>query len=315
MNCLGSLLELNVCQNGSLFPVNSLAGIDADFFHRLQKSDEPDIQDLFNDINSSAWLLFKSEFNASFHANFLSYSVSYSFGTLLRPAIFAPAFVGKQGFYIDAQKKSNYQRVTVKNLILWSQSPTNITIEFWDLDMSILLDSQVVAVIGGKNRISVNKSFDSEKIFVCYDGTASVLFQTQADGACGCACVCCNNLNIWGAKTDVVPEYSTLQLSTATYGLGADIVLSCEIDDLICENQNELLSAYIYAFGACLKQEQFQSKKSNKITMLKPEEAQASYNFYFDKMMLDINTFVSQMKIPDGFCAECKQFLKIDYEV
>ena len=311
MNCLASLLRLDVCSSdGSNFPVNSLAGVDADFFHRLQKSDEPDIQDLFNDVNSAAWMLFLCSFNEQFTRKYSVVSKSDTFGGLLKPVQSVPAYAGKQGFQIKSINKTNYQYLFVKRLYFWSKTSANVTFEFWDADMSVLLDSVTAAVTSGKNSITINRYFDSENLFICYDGAVAIAFQTDyygADGSCLNYTCCDGGFLVNGAQSDVLPL--DLVYSGWTFGLGASVEQSCLITDLICENANSLMNAYIFAFGAALKQEQKQTKKLNKITVVKPEEAQESYDFYIEKMEKELSNFFQTFTIPEGFCAECRPFL------
>lgn len=318
MNCFAEKLRLNVCEvSDAQFPVNSLAGVDASMFHQLQKSDEPDILDLFNDINSAAWLLFKSTFIQSFLSKYSMVKASDSFGALLRPVTVVPAYAGTAGIVIDASGKSNYQYITVKSLFVYAQSPQTFDVEFWDLEMSVLLYTQTVTVATGKNRIAVNQSFDSNMLFVCYDASVSILYDTDyygADGSCQ-FCKCCNDgLSVYGGKSTATPVYPVTQNGRFS-GLGLDIDFGCNIEDLICENVNDLLNGYIYAFGASMKQEQTQTKKANAFTTFKPEEPEKSYNHYHERMVKEIDSFVESMRLPDGFCAKCKQLTTNTFSV
>lgn len=318
MNCFADKLQLNVCDtSGVEFPVNSLAGVDASMFHQLQKSDEPDILDLFNDINSAAWLLFKSSFNSSFLSKYSLLKASDSFGALINPVSNVTAYAGTSGIIVDARGKSNYQSITVKSLFVYSQINQTFDVEFWDLEMSVLLYTQTITVTRGKNKISVGEVFDTNMLFVCYDSTVSTLFDTDfygADGSCQC-CRCCNDgLSVYGGRSTATPAYPVTQNGRFS-GLGLDLDFGCDIEDLICENVNELLTAYIYAFGASMKQEQFQTKKANKFTTFKPEELEKSYNHYKDRMMKEIDSYIEAMQLPVGFCAKCKQLTKTTFSV
>lgn len=305
MACLSDLLSFNICSSSL---VTSLAGVDAAMFNNLQKSDESDVQTLFNDIKNEAERLFNEEFSKIFHSFFNFHQESASVGSLIKPVQFVPVYAGKQGILIE-KPESNFAKIQIKALSFWSQSATSVTVEFWDADMSVLLASQVVNLTGGRNRIAINMTFDTDNLFICYDGSISKLFQTS-DSVDNCN-VC--NENVLGAKTNTTPEASTLSLGSEMYGLGIDFTIGCEIQDLICFYQNELLNTYLYAFGAALKQEQLQTKKSNKWTMLKPDEISKSYDMYANKLRESLESFIKNMTIPDGFCATCKPFSTITY--
>lgn len=307
MACLSDLLSFNICTSSL---VTSLAGVDAAMFNNLQKSDESDVQTLFNDVNSEAERLFNDEFSKIFHSFFNFHQESDSVGSLIKPVQFVPVYAGKQGILIE-KPESNFAKIQIKALSFWSQLTTSVTVEFWDADMSVLLASQVVNLTAGRNRIAINMTFDSDNLFICYDGSISKLFKTS-DSVDNCNVCTCNG-NISGAKTNTTPEDSTLSLGSEMYGLGIDFSIGCEIQDLICFYQNELLNTYLYAFGAALKQEQFQTKKSNKWTMLKPEEIQKSYDMYANKLRESLESFIENMTIPDGFCATCKPFSQIQF--
>jgi len=307
MACLSDLLSFNICSSSL---VTSLAGVDAAMFNNLQKSDESDVLTLFNDVNSEAERLFNDEFSKIFHSFFNFHQESASVGSLYKPVQFVPAYVGKQGLLIE-KPESNFAKIHIKTLSFWSQLTTSVTVEFWDADMSILLASQVVSLTGGRNRIVINMTFDTDNLFICYDGSISKLFKTS-DSVDNCG-ICRCNANVSGGQTNATPETTTLSLSSEFYGLGVDFSVGCDLQDLICFYQNELLNTYLYAFGAALKQEQFQTKKSNKWTMLKPEEIQKSYDLYANKLRESLESFIKNMKIPDGFCATCKPFSTITY--
>jgi hypothetical protein len=307
MACLSDLLSFNICSSSL---VTSLAGVDAAMFNNLQKSDESDVQTLFNDVNSEAERLFNDEFSKIFHSFFNFHQESASVGSLIKPVQFVPVYAGKQGILIE-KPESNFAKIHIKALSFWSQLTTSVTVEFWDADMSILLASQAVILTGGRNRIAINMTFDTDNLFICYDGSISKLFKTS-DSVDNCN-VCSCNENVLGAKTNTTPEASTLSLGSEMYGLGIDFSIGCEIQDLICFYQTELLNTYLYAFGAALKQEQLQTKKSNKWTMLKPDEISKSYDMYANKLRESLESFIKNMKIPDGFCATCKPFSTITY--
>jgi len=309
MACLSGLLSLNMCNGSTL--VQSLAGVDASMFHNLQKSDEPDIQDLFNDVNSDAERLFNDEFAKVIHGFYFFGQESASVGSLFKPVQFVPAFAGKQGILIE-KPSNNWTKITVKKLYLFAQTTSSTTIEFWDADMSVLIASQVVNFTGGKNSVEINMTFDIDNLFICYDGSVSKLFRTT-EYVDNCGTCSCAGSNISGAKTASTPETSTLALSSEMYGLSIDFSIGCDLQDLICFYQNELLTAYLYAFGASLKQEQFQTKKSNKFTLLKPEEIQISHDNYMAKLRESLESFIKNMTIPNGFCLKCKPFSTITY--
>lgn len=307
MACLSDLLSFNICSSSL---VTSLAGVDAAMFNNLQKSDESDVLTLFNDVNSEAERLFNDEFSKIFHSFFNFHQESASVGSLYKPVQFVPAYVGKQGLLIE-KPKSNFAKIQIKALSFWSQSTTSVTVEFWDADMSVLLTSQVVSLTAGRNRIAINMTFDTDNLFICYDGSISKLFKTS-DSVDNCG-ICRCSANVSGGQTNATPETSNLSLSSEFYGLGVDFTIGCDIQDLICFYQNELLNTYLYAFGAALKQEQFQTKKSNKWTMLKPEEISKSYDMYANKLRESLESFIKNMTIPDGFCATCKPFSQIQF--
>jgi hypothetical protein len=245
------------------------------------------------------------------------FKASESFGELMRPVSTVPAYAGKSGIVIDASGKSNYQYITVKSLFVYSRSNQTFDMEFWDLEMSVLLYTQTVTVTAGKNKITVGQSFDTNLLFVCYDSTVSILYQTDfygADGSCQC-CRCCNDgLSVYGGQSTATPAYPVTQ-SGKFAGLGLDIDYGCNIEDLICENVTDLLNAYIYAFGASMKQEQFQTKKANKFTTFKPEELEKSYNHYHERMMQEIQSYVDSMQLPNGFCAKCRKLTTNTFSV
>jgi hypothetical protein len=223
--------------------------------------------------------------------------------SLSKPVALCPVSAGKQGIVINNCSKK--LSTIVKRLFFYSNISGNVTFEFWDADMSVLIHSQVVSVINGKNTISVQKAFNSDNLFICYDGSASIAFKTEGCGCCG--------FSIKGGKTNVTPNIDTMQLSGEHYGLGVDVSFMCMIEDIICANSDMLMNAYVYAFGAALKEEQASSKKSNKATLFKPEEAQQAYNNYMDKLREELESVV--MTIDMSGCATCKEFQQTKFFV
>lgn len=200
----------------------------------------------------------------------------------------------------------------IQELSIYSSTPTTGTpIKIIDIASKKELWSTTKDLTAGWNRIYLNRSFESEGLFVCYQDTGVgvkglTIYDNNSMSSCNCYFDNLGSCRIFvnGATTTDI-EALDLDLGSNTYGVSATIALQCNFEKFICSNREMFTLPLLYAIGNEFALERIYSNRVNPYTTLDKKQAQ-DLNKYLDETFLkEIDLACRSIRMETDVCVEC----------
>lgn len=348
MECLRDYIGLLGCKPsnpGSGLFINSLPGISLQSLDMIADSEQITYVKVWKDIQTRALVNFATDVTEEFRTKYKLKTIrnSFSLGKIINASSVTNASAQFRGFVYQTNLtalpgivQSNLQAISFQSLSIYLTTvpygPFNVFI--WDLETGEKLFEQEInnedfPLEEGWNEIPVNKIFQSNKIFACYD--ASQIDSVELDisrfntlqwrnyfSACYQSIYGCNSCtaSLKGATTadinePVDPEAISYSPNNV-FGLSAVFSITCSYDPLVCANKKSFAAPLWYLLGVETCVERLSSSRMNWWT-LDDEEVGRLLDYFTQKYKEKLTSVVSgiDLDLKDA-CLECHE--RITYQ-
>ncbi len=272
LDCLVNYVGIKGCGEalpGSGLYVNDLPGIPRELLDKIATADQGTYKQAWLDIQNNAVQEMNIDLKLAFANRYKSVSLlrSFSIGKNIDTTTTEPQSAEYRGFSVDIHKDipdgyvvSNMIAYSIDALELYIPVVTTnpITIRILDGDTAESLFSYSLAVadqVTGWNVIPVNSLFYAGKIVAVYDATEVdsvelTLAPNINDSLCGCLSPVYDEClgEVKGIDTGAL-NINTINEGTNTYGLTANISLTCTYEKLVCRNKMLFAKPLQYLLG------------------------------------------------------------------
>lgn len=340
MECLRDYIGLRGCPPNnpeSELYINSLPGISLASVDALANSEQATYAQVWADVQTRAIRRFTNAVNSELRKRFKLKSIRSSINIPKKVNVenITAAVAGDlRGFIVDLAlsddfTQSNLQCIYVQELWLWINTvPADdfkVQIyEMWHEDgyddsKAFELTLDVDDLTTGWNRIPVNETFNSDKIFIGYEADDMISSELKlsdyiANQLCSSLSYVyggCGGASITGAIANLSGD--ALNVSSTgknTYGLSAMFSIQCRYDNLVCGDKNVFTTAFWYLLGVELQIERLHSTRINQWTMDR-KEAEELRDFYQVEFEKELETACMGVDIDlNDACIDCNEIIK-----
>lgn len=339
MECLRNYIGLRGCPPNdpeSELYVNSLPGISLASVDALANSEQMTYAQVWSDVQTRAIRRFANAVNSELRKRFKLKSIRRSINLPKKVNVEnqLAAAAELRGVVIDLAltddfTQSNLQCIYVQEVWLWINTvPANDfnvrVYEMWQESgyddteaFEVLVDKDDLTA--GWNRIPINSTFNSDKIFVCYeadeiDSSELKISEYLSNQLCSCIASlygCCNGATIQGATADLSGDaLNILTTGNNAHGLSVMFSIQCRYDNIVCGDKNVFTTAYWYLLGNEIQIERLHTTRINQWTMDR-KEAEELRDFYQAQFEKELETAIAGVDIDlNDACVECNQTYK-----
>lgn len=340
MNCLRDYIGLRGCPPNnpeSELYVNSLPGISLASVDALANSEQATYAQVWADVQTRAERRFANAVNSELRKRFRLKSIrnSISIPKKLNVESQVAAVVGElRGVIVDLAlnddfTQSNLQCIYVQEAWLWINTvpAANFNVQVYELwheagyddTLAFDLELDVADLTTGWNRIPINETFNSDKIFICYeadeiDSSELKISSYISDQLCSCVSYVyggCNGATIQGATADLSGDaLSIISTGANAHGLSVTFSIQCRYDNLVCGDKNIFSTAYWYLLGNEIQLERLHTTRINQWTMDR-KEAEELRDFYQTQFESELTTAIMGVDIDQNdACIECNEIIR-----
>lgn len=316
MECLKDYIGLRGC-NSLPTPLsgqylNQLAGINLKSIDSIADSEQVTYLNVWEDVQQNTIHSFRTAVIAAFRKTnkykLKSISQVIDFGRLIdKINNQTVADENFRGFTVELTfgnlptnvwlLRSSLQMIYVQSISLFTPTITSgVVVNIIDLDTSEIIYTKTLDTIAGWNQIEIEKYFDANRVFICYDATNVDSAYQDITPYIATFCGACvtpiygvryygKDINcgayIWGGMSDTLdPATFVLARGQNSFGLTGKVSLRCVFDWLVCGNKEHFTEAWKYALGVNLMQERIHSDRINRYTTIDAKAAEELLNFY-----------------------------------
>ncbi len=202
-----------------------------------------------------------------------------------------------RGFIIELDQgdtdfvDSNLQMIYIEQVELFLSSAVNSTLKIFDLDTSTEIDSRAITGVTGWNTIQLNTTYDARRIFVAFDATNVTSVELDitrfpqrgnTTGCCWSVPNCNTYLNLRGATSTIASPF-VLTEGANTFGLNGNFSVVCSWENLICNNKDAFVNAWVYLLISQLMEYLLYSRELTEATVFDRNKAQEQGMIYMAK--------------------------------
>ncbi len=339
MECLRDYIGLRGCPPNdpeSELYVNSLPGISLAAVDALANSEQATYAQVWADVQTRAIRRMANAVNAELRKRYRLKSIrnSINIPKKLNVENTTAAAVGElRGIIIDLAlnddyTQSNLQCIYVQEVWLWLNSvpAADFDVRVYEMWQELGYDDskafEVTLDVGdlstGWNRIPINSTFTSDKIFICYEAdeieSSELKLSDQLSNQL-CSCVSyvyggCDGATIQGSTADLTGDaVSVLTTGQNAHGLTALFSIQCRYDNLVCGDKNVFATAFWYLLGVEIQHERLNTPRINPWSMDR-KQSQELLDFYQVRFEEELATAITGVSIDlNDACVECNAII------
>ncbi len=305
--------------------INQLPGIELKMIDKIADEQQVDFSGVWDDVQARAIRRFKTDINAEFKKMYKLKNITQSIDMerVIDITSTTAAGVDYRGFTLELDRQddnfaySNLETIYVQSVSLYFSSTDATTIKVFDIVTGTELYTQAVAAPAaiGWQTINLFQTFDSRRIFVCYDATLLISVELDVTdlknavnrSQTGCnyniACFSC------GASSGGANANAELRAGSATiaatitedditfgddsFGLSGIWSVICSFDALTCNNKETFTRAWWYLLGMELMEERIYTSRLNEFTAFDKNDAKQllkSFTAKYNGQVIDPET-------------------------
>lgn len=320
MECLKDYIGLQQCADqtepDSGLYINSLPGISTELLQKIANAEKGTFDHVWDAVQKISGLRFYTDVIGKLRQK-------YNLKTVRTSLEFKPLTGGTAEPAVAGEKRGmklkfdylyhTFQSFTVAQVFFVSGTAGAATLTIFDVDETVLFSKEVTLVVG-LNRITVDRSFATDEIYIGFDftgieGVATEFAQDVVSGFCGgCrqwGCLSCDPI-IEGFKLAANAFEDT---DRNTHGIGIIGFMGCDYKSLICNNKELFASPWLFLLGAQLMNEVLSSPRTVQATTVdrtKFEELRDFYQVEYEKQ-LESSLAGYAVNVENDCCIECAE--------
>lgn len=320
MECLKDYIGLIQCNDqtapDSGLYINSLPGISTELLQKISNSEKGTYDAVWDAVQKVAGLRFYTDVIGRLRKRYSLKTVRTALEFIPSGSLATPEAASAQTRGIRYKFEyayTTFQSFTIAQAYVVADAAGSMTLRILDKHGDELYTKEVT-VVQGLNRITVDRSFAVDEIYIGFDfstigGAASEFAQDVITGFCG-AC------RQWGCMScDPIIEGFTLagdsftDTGRNTHGVGIIGYLGCDYKSLICNNKELFASPWLFLLGAQLMSEVLSSPRISQATTVdrtKHEELRDFYQVEYEKQ-LDASLEGYVVNTENDCCVECAE--------
>lgn len=294
--------------------INQLPGIELEMIDQLADEQQVDFEGVWDDVQARAIRRFKTDINAEFKKMYKLKNITQSIDMerVIDTASTTAAAVEYRGFTLELDRQddnfaySNLETIYVQSVSLYFSSTNATTIKVFDILTGTELFTQAVAAPAaiGWTTINLFQTFESRRIFVCYDATLLVgveldtanlknaVNRRQDNCNYNIACYSCGgaegaftNAELRSGQATIAATITEddITFSDDSFGLSGIWSVICSFDAFVCNNRESFTRTWWYLLGMELMEERMYTNRLNKFTAFDKNKAKSLLRLFTRK--------------------------------